>query len=132
MLSFLLVLTHLTPPADPSPSSDNDPSLDEMNCTISQVEQLLQGLEASKACGLDKISAQMLKHTASSIAPSVTKLFDLSIRMGKIPDKWKKSMIAPIPKAAAKSSDPGNYRPISLTCILCKLLEKHIYGLMYI
>ena len=41
-------------------------------------------------------------------------------------------MIAPIPKAAAKSSDPGNYRPISLTCILCKLLEKHIlYGLMY-
>ena len=51
--------------------------------------------------------------------------------MGKIPDKWKESMIAPIPKAAAKSSDPGNYRPISLTCILCKLLEKHIYGLMY-
>ena len=68
-------------PADPSPSSDNDPSLDEMYCTISQVEQLLQGLDASKACGPDKISAQMLKHTASSIAPSVTKLFDLSIRV---------------------------------------------------
>ena len=113
-------------PADPSPSSDNGPSLDEMYCTISKIEQLLQGLEASKACGPDKISAQMLKHTASSIAPSVTKLFDLSIRVGKIPDKWKESMIATIPKAAAKSSDPGNYRPISLTCILCKLLEKHI------
>ena len=115
-------------PADPSPSSDNDPSFDEMYCTISQVEQLLQDIEASKACGSDKISAQMLKHTASrySIAPSVTKLFDLSIRVGKIPDKWKESMIAPIPKAATKSSDPGNYKPISLTCILCKLLEKHI------
>ena len=40
-------------------------------------------------------------------------------------------MIAPIPKSTSKSSHPGNYRPISLTCILCKLLEKHIYGLMY-
>ena len=40
-------------------------------------------------------------------------------------------LIAPIPKSSTKSSDPGNYRPISLTCNLCKLLEKHIYGLMY-
>ena len=40
-------------------------------------------------------------------------------------------MIAPIPRSTSKSSHPGNYRPISLTCILCKLLEKHIYGLMY-
>ena len=51
--------------------------------------------------------------------------------MGKIPDDWKESMIAPIPKSATKSSDPGNFRPISLTCILSKLLEKHIHGLMY-
>ena len=48
-------------------------------------------------------------------------------------DCWKETMIAPIPKSTSKSSDPGNYRLISLTCIFCKLLEKHIrfYGLMY-
>ena len=73
----------------------------------------------------------MLKCTASCIAPSVTKLFNLSIRVGRIPDSWKESMITPIPKSSTKSSDPGNYRPISLTCNICKLLEKHIYGLMY-
>ena len=92
---------------------------------------MLHGLEISKACGPDKISAQMLKYTASSIAPSVTKLFNLSICLGRIPDCWKEAMIAPIPKSTSKSSDPRNYRPISLTYILCKLLEKHIYGLMY-
>ena len=118
-------------PFDPSATSDNDPSLDEIYCTVPEVEQLLCGLEVSKACGPDKISAQMLKHTALSIAPSVTKLFNLSIRVGRIPDDWKESMIAPIPKSATKSSDPGNFRPISLTCILSKLLEKHIHGLMY-
>ena len=118
-------------PFDPSATSDNDPSLEEIYCSVPEVEQLLCGLEVSKACGPDKISAQMLKHTALSIAPSVTKLFNLSIRVGRIPDDWKESMIAPIPKSATKSSDPGNFRPISLTCILSKLLEKHIHGLMY-
>ena len=102
-----------------------------MYCTIPEVEHLLHGLEISKVCGPDKISAQMLKYTVSSIAPSVTKLFNLSICLGRIPDCWKEAMIAPIPKSTSKSSDPGNYRPIFLTCILCKLLKKHIYGLMY-
>ena len=34
-------------------------------------------------------------------------------------------------KSTSMLSDPGNYKPISLTCIFCKLLEKCIYGLMY-
>ena len=75
--------------------SQHDSTLiDQMYCTISEVEHLLQGLEVSKACGPDKISAQMLKYTASSIAPSVTKLFNISIRLGRIPDCWKEAMIA--------------------------------------
>ena len=115
----------------PRTSSQHDSTLDQMYCTIPEVEHLLHGLEISKACGPDKIFAQMLKYTVSSIAASVTKLFNLSIRLGRIPDCWKEAMIAPIPKSTSKSSDPGNYRPISLTCILCKLLEKHIYDLMY-
>ena len=42
-------------------------------------------------------------------------------------------MITPILKSLLvhNSSDPGDYRPISLTCILCKLLENHICDLMY-
>ena len=38
-------------------------------------------------------------------------------------------MIVPIPKSRNKS-DPGNYRPVSLTCILCKLPEKHVRQVM--
>ena len=38
-------------------------------------------------------------------------------------------MIVHIPKST-KKSDPGNYRPVSLTCILCKLLQKHVRHVM--
>ena len=101
-----------------------------MYCTVDEVEQFLRDLEVSKASGPDKISSRMLKETAPSIASSITKLFNLSIRMGKIPDQWKESTVVPIPKSNLLS-DPENYRPISLTCILCKLLEKHVYNIMY-
>ena len=38
---------------------------------------MLQKLDTGKANGPDAISARMLKHTASAIAPSVTELFNL-------------------------------------------------------
>jgi len=52
-------------------------------------------------------------------------LFNLSIKLGKLPREWKAARINPIPKQGSRS-DPANYRPISLLSILSKLLEKHI------
>jgi len=94
-----------------------------------EVLHLLSGLQASKASGPDQISASMLLNTASSIAQPVTQLFNTTLRLGRLPNQWKTSMVVPIAKSSAKS-DPGNYRPISLTSILCKILEKHICGLI--
>ena len=71
----------------------------------------------------------MLKATASSIAPSVTKLFNLSIQSGCFPVLWKMSIVVPVPKLR-DHSNPSNYRPISLLPILSKLLERHIYVLI--
>ena len=71
----------------------------------------------------------MLKNTASSIAPIVTKLFNLSIQSGQIPTEWKQLLVVPIPKASNKSS-PSNYRPISLLSVLSKVLERHIHMLI--
>ena len=82
-----------------------------------------------KASGPDQISASMLLNTASSIAQPVTQLFNTTLRLDWLPNQWKTSMVVPIAKSSAKS-DPGNYRPISLTSILCKLIEKHICGLI--
>ena len=70
-----------------------------------------------------------LCNIATSIAPFVTRLFNLSIQSGKVPTEWKQSLVVPIPKSSDLSS-PNNYRPISLLSILSKLLERHIHMLI--
>ena len=53
-------------------------------------------------------------------------LFNKSIKLGEIPQDWKKSLVVPVPKDK-DTSEPSNYRPISLLSILSKLLERHLY-----
>ena len=78
---------------------------------------------------LDGVSAIMLKFTALSTAPSLTKLFNLSIATGCFPTAWKRARITPIHKASDPSL-PKNYRPISILPIDSKLLERHVHSLI--
>ena len=48
---------------------------------------------------------------------------------GIVPMRWKEANITPIFKKGDKT-DPSNYRPISLTAIPCKLMEKMIRDVM--
>ena len=75
-----------------------------------------------KATGPDAISACFLKETANEIAPMLTCLFNQSLATGEVPQDWKKAYVIPIYKKGSKS-DPRNYRPISLTSIVCKTME---------
>ena len=105
------------------------PCPDELLCPEEKTYHLISSLDVNKASGLDKISARMLKGTAPSITPMITALFNMSLSTGIFPDSWKSSLIVPIPKPG-DSSNPGNYRPISLLPIVSKLLEKHVYDLL--
>ncbi len=49
-------------------------------------------------------------------------IFQRSMDTGGVPEDWKSANVTPIFKKGAKS-EPGNYRPVSLTSICCKLLE---------
>ena len=90
---------------------------------------MLQKLDTGKVNGPDAISARMLKHTDSAIAPSVTELFNLSIRTGQLPKDWKVSYVVPIPKRPGAKS-PSDFWPISLLSILSKVLERHFHMLI--
>ena len=102
---------------------------DDFLCSEDEVYELLCTLDTTKSSGDDDISARMLKETALSITPVVTQLFNISLKLGEIPDEWKIARVSPIPKSHNKSN-PGNYCPISLLSLLSKLLEKHVRNLL--
>ena len=55
-------------------------------------------------------------------APILQLIFQRSIDTWKISDIWKEANVSPIYKKG-EESEPSNYRPISQTCVLCKIFE---------
>ena len=100
----------------------NYPPIPDLNITTDGVQKLLMELNPGKASGPDEMPARLLKNLASEIAPVLTAIFKQSISTGALPSDWTKALISPVFKKGNRS-DPANYRPVSLTCISCKLME---------
>ncbi len=88
---------------------------------------VLYHLDPNKASGPDNIPIRLLKECASTIAPSLTCLFNKSLKLGTLPSEWKLSNVIPLHKKGNKSY-VENYRPISLMCVVAKVLERCVYN----
>ena len=122
--TFSSYFNRAVPELSPSdlPKSVPDVCPEDILCSEDEVYELLCSLDTTKGSGDDDISAIMLKATVLSVTSAVTQLFNISLKLGEIPEDWKVARVIPIPKSHGKS-DPGNYRPISLLSVLSKLLE---------
>ena len=45
---------------------------------------------------------------------------------GSFPTAWRESIVVPVPKQGKDKTNPDNYRPISLTSCLCKIMERMV------
>ena len=90
-----------------------------------KVLKRLKNLNPTKSSGPDGLHPRIIKEVATSLSPIIHKLFTKSLETGYVPEDWKQANITAIYKKGSKS-DPGNYRPVSLTCILSKEGEAHI------
>ena len=84
------------PPLNNSPPNVqpyNGQSLANIYLTDCEVAQALENLDPNKACGPHNIPGRILKETAREIAPSLCRLFNLSLTLGVFPAAWKRTNI---------------------------------------
>ena len=111
-------------------SNKSDIILNNISITTEDMENKLLKLNVNKSCGPDNLHPKILKELASELAYPLKLLFDKTLSEGRIPTKWKLAEVRPIFKKGDKST-PGNYRPVSLTSVCCKIFESFIKGALY-
>ena len=98
-------------------------SLSDIEVTEERVKGLIDGMRENAAPGPDGIPPILLKMLSDEISTPLTILFRRSIDDGQIPDDWKEANITAIHKKGSRA-EPGNYREVSLTSVVGKLLER--------
>ena len=102
------------------------PFMNDIVISKDGVIKLLKGLNPSKALGSDEFHPRVLKELATELGPVFSHLFQQSMDTGEIPKGWSLANICPLFKKSDRSL-ACNYRPVSLTCVPCKLLENSMF-----
>ena len=106
-----------------APFTPSHLTLNELEFPVEMVLTSLKQLAINKATGSDGISMPLLKETADPITPSLTMVFNKSLRLGIFSGDWKLANIVSIFKKG-KTDFVENYRFISLLPVISKVLER--------
>jgi hypothetical protein len=78
-----------------------------------------------KSCVLDPIPTSLTKLSMSELVPLVTKIINLSLESGVMPDHFKRAVVTPIlKKPGLDANELKHYRPVSNLPFISKILEK--------
>ena len=110
------------PPAFPERTRE---SIDDIFLTTEMVKERLLELNPNKAAGPDQIESRLLKECAEEIAPTLHQIYRKSLDEAEVPRLWKEAEIVPIHKGGSKAV-MANFRPVALTSVVCKVLERII------
>jgi hypothetical protein len=95
------------------------------------IQKHLNNLNTQKSVGPDKVHPKVLKECAKSLSLPLSLIFEKSFLTGSIPKLWSCANVIPLFKKGNKL-DPTNYRPVSLTSIVCKIMERIIRDQMMV
>ena len=84
--------------------------------------KVINKLKVNKSPGPDGFHPRMIKELVNSIVTPIEIIFTKSTDLKIVPEQWKEAKVSAIFKKGNKKI-ASNYRPVSLTCIICKLLE---------
>ena len=108
-----------------NPNNINNDNYFTSKITIQEIKQIIKQLK-NNTPGHTKINKIILQNLHDDTIETYTKLLNISLSMGYFPNIFKHAKIKLIPKANKPSTDPSNYRPISLLEVPGKIFEKII------
>ena len=98
---------------------------DKEYCTAEVVLNKILKLNVNKSCGPHKIYSQILIELVDLVSKPLALLLNKTMVEGGIPQDWKMTYVSPIFKKEARNK-AENYRPLTLTSIVCKLMESFV------
>jgi hypothetical protein len=99
--------------------------LERIQITEEKVISSIRILKDNKAPGVDGLNSTFVKGCLEGLVRPLVLLFSKSLSTGQIPQDWKDANVNALFKKGSRK-EARNYRPVSLTCQICKLLEKVI------
>jgi len=111
------------PPVKPLVSDDT--FLESVDCGENRIRKEIKCMKANGSAGPDNYPPVLLKKLAPSLITPLSLLYSSFMSVGQVPNEWKRATVTPVHKGGL-ASDPGNYRPISLTSVFCKRMERVI------
>jgi len=92
---------------------------------VEMVSDLLCHTDTHRSVRPDRIHPRVLKELAHVLAKPLPIIYQQSWLTGEVPDDCRIASVTPIYKKGQKE-DPGNYRPVSLTSVLGKVMQQII------
>lgn len=93
--------------------------------SIAELRKTIIELNSKTSQDIDNISNRMLKNLDTKIENYLLILFNKCLANASLPVSWKRALVTMIPKKSS-SKDPKDYRPISMTSCIVRLLERII------
>ena len=100
-------------------------TLTDINIVEDEVKKRLDTLDVNKSPGPDRVHPRIMKELTGPLSTPLRTIFQKYLDTAKLPVDWRVGTISPIFKAGDRRH-PGNYRPVSLTSISCKILESFV------
>ena len=100
-------------------------SIENVDINPEIIKKIILSLDVNKSGGPDSISSRILKEGVDSFSVGLSIIYSKSLGTSSVPDDWKLANVVPIFKKGSRES-VNNYRPVSLTSVVCRILERVI------
>ena len=103
-------------------NGSEEEKLGQLPVTPEVVASKINNMKENRSPGVDGLSPKILRETVEQISKPLAHVFNMSLQEGIVPLERKEANIIPLLKKCSRNKSV-HYRPVSLTSVICKLLE---------